>query len=136
LDSGNDRAPGAAGIPDIAVGSPGIWTFLGNGNGTFTESSYSPAAGGYPAVSGDFNSDGKMDVATGGPNTALILLGKGDGTFQTQVLFLVGCGPVAMVVADFNNDGKPDLATANSCSNNVTILTNTTQHAGELTACR
>ena len=38
------------------------------------------------------------------------MLGKGDGTFQPEVLFPSGPNPQAIAVADFNGDGKPDLA--------------------------
>lgn len=49
-------------------------------------------------------------------NTVAVLLGKGDGTFQTAVTYSVGNGPfpVWLVAADFNNDGKPDLAVVNA----------------------
>ena len=42
-----------------------------------------------------------------------ILLGNGDGTFQNQVTYAVGSGPVALVTGDFTGDGRTDLAVAN-----------------------
>jgi hypothetical protein len=39
-----------------------------------------------------------------------VLLGKGDGTFQTPLSFSAGVSPTAVIVADLNGDGKPDLA--------------------------
>jgi len=42
-----------------------------------------------------------------------VLLGDGDGSFQTQQISDVGSVPVAVAVADVNGDGKPDLAIAN-----------------------
>ena len=53
-----------------------------------------------------------------------VLLGNGDGTFQTQVTYAVGSGPIALVAGDFNGDGRTDLATANSGSNDVSVLLN------------
>jgi uncharacterized repeat protein (TIGR01451 family) len=65
----------------------------------------------------DFNGDGKPDIAvininTGmGNGTVSVLLGNGDGTFQSQKVSDVG-GPIptSAAVADFNGDGKLDLA--------------------------
>ncbi len=73
---------------------------------------------------GDFNNDGKIDVAivNSGDNTVSILLGNGDGTFQPQTTFQVGSGPQGMIVADLNGDGKPDLAVTNSLDQTVSIL--------------
>lgn len=61
---------------------------------------------------GDFNGDGFADlVVTNTPEKTLcVLLGKGDGTFQSQQIYQVGVEPVFIAVADFNGDGIPDLA--------------------------
>jgi uncharacterized repeat protein (TIGR01451 family) len=77
---------------------------------------------------GDFNGDGKSDLAlanTGGDDVS-VMLGNGDGTFQTALHSKVAGpnddptgGPTYVAVGDFNGDGKLDLVTANS--NNATI---------------
>jgi hypothetical protein len=73
---------------------------------------------------GDFNGDGKLDVALVdlSNNCVYVALGNGDGTFSLGVSYPVGAGPYAIISADFNNDGKLDLAIANGTSNTVTLL--------------
>ena len=58
---------------------------------------------------GDFNNDGKLDVAGTTPNgKAYFFLGNGDGTFTQQ--FLGGGGRQPFIAAaDFNGDGSLDL---------------------------
>ena len=75
---------------------------------------------------GDFNGDGKVDVALpggqSGPSIVTVMLGKGDGTFQPLTNYAVGTGPTAVAVGDFNGDGFADLAVTNFGTNNVSIL--------------
>lgn len=96
---------------------------LGNGDGTFQPSPIVTIGTGLiTAIAvGDFNGDGKLDVAianggTGSTNsTVSIFLGNGDGTFQllgTQPT--VGIYPLWLAVADLNQDGKLDLVVGNS----------------------
>jgi type II secretory pathway component GspD/PulD (secretin) len=73
---------------------------------------------------GDFNGDGKLDlaVANEGDNTVSILLGNGDGTFQTPITVPTGLAPDAIVTGDFNGDGKLDMAVANFTGNSISVL--------------
>lgn len=76
-------------------------------------------------VVGDFNGDGRLDlaVANSGSGDVSILLGRGDGTFQSPVHYAAGQGPDSQVaVGDFNGDGELDLVVSNSGSNNVSVL--------------
>ncbi len=62
---------------------------------------------------GDFNGDGKQDLAYldgSSPSLLHILLGNGDGTFQhgSDIVLPLGIGG-AITVADVNNDGHQDL---------------------------
>ncbi|CCI04718.1 beta strand repeat-containing protein [Microcystis aeruginosa] len=76
---------------------------------------------------GDFNNDGKMDLAVANyySNNVSVLLGTGTGSFGTATNFSVGSNPRSVTVGDFNNDGKMDLAVANYYSNNVSVLLGT-----------
>jgi hypothetical protein len=82
---------------------------------SFNSSTFATGQEPYALVSGDFNGDGKLDLAVANvtAQTVSILLGKGDGTFQTQNTYAAGYAPIALAVGDFNGDGKLDLAVAN-----------------------
>jgi hypothetical protein len=57
-----------------------------------------------------------------GASAVSVLLGNGDGSFQSQQTFSVGMGPDSVAVADVNGDGRPDLITANYGSHSVSVL--------------
>ena len=69
----------------------------------------------YAVVSGHFNNDTVLDLATANysDSTVSVLLGNGDGTFQLAVTSATGYAPQSVAVGDFNGDGTMDLATAN-----------------------
>ncbi len=73
---------------------------------------------------GDFNGDGKADLAVANysSNNVSVLLGNGNGTFQAAVNYAAGTSPCSVAVGDFNGDGKADLAVANYSSNSVSVL--------------
>ncbi len=74
-------------------------------------------------TTGDFNADGRLDLATANEfsDNISILLGRAGG-FAAATNFGAGGGPQSVTTGDFNADGKLDLATANIFSNNVSIL--------------
>ena len=74
-------------------------------------------------VVGDFNGDGKLDLAVGnaGDNTLSILLGDGTGNF-TSLRRPQRAPTRAEAVGDFNGDGNLDIAVANFAGNTLSIL--------------
>jgi uncharacterized protein (TIGR03437 family) len=127
------------GTIDIAVANAtgfsagSISVLLGLGNGAFT-SPRTFAAGSNPSflVTGDFNLDGKPDlaVANTASNTISIFLGIGNGFFVPPIDFVTGSAPDWISVVDLNADGRPDLLVANSRSNLVSVLINFTGKFG------
>lgn len=74
----------------------------------------------------DLNFDGFLDLAVCNlvSDSVSILLGHGNGTFQTRVNYPAGDGPIALAAADFDGDADTDLAIANQAGGGVTILAN------------
>ncbi len=92
------------GKPDILT-SDGTLN-LGDGHGNFTPGT---KVTGMPLAVADVNGDAKPDIVEQGTGTLLVLLGKGDGTFQTAISTASGASLTNVTVADLNGDGKADV---------------------------
>jgi hypothetical protein len=117
---------------DLAAASSSgssVVALLGNGKGSFTQSSTNVVATPPDAlVVADFNRDGFLDVASAdeavnnlGSNVA-ILLGNGDGTFHSAVEYPVGAEPRSIAARELNGDQKIDLVTANEFDGTLSVL--------------
>ena len=129
------------GLPDLATAnqdSSNISVLL-NTTATGMSPSFAPnvdfSTGQNPNLAiGDFNGDGKPDLAVTSPNenTVYILLnttvsGATTPSFAAKVGFTVGSpGSVFIAVADVNADGRPDLVIASVDDPTVSVLLNTT----------
>ena len=101
-----------------------VYTLLGNGDGTFTENGhYTVGQYTQSLLVGDFNNDGRMDIALADnalncstefcnwPTAGIAVMpGKGDGTFAEPQIMAGQDSMFGMVAADFNGDGKLDVA--------------------------
>src|SRR5207245_8102031 len=101
---------------------------LGNGDGAF-RAPVNYATGDSPntIAVGDFNADGKLDLAVvnggnaNGVSSVSILLGNGNGTFYAAGNYPAAFG-TSVAVGDFNRDGKLDLVVVNFGTSSVSVL--------------
>ena len=97
---------------------------LGNGDGTFgTPITSNVGTYAIALTVGDWNRDGKLDLAVvnENDNNVTILFGAGTGGFQSSTIVGVGHVPNSIAAGDFNGDGWLDLAVTNFSDNTVTI---------------
>jgi hypothetical protein len=131
------------GSDDVAIPlqTTGLGVYINNGGGSaFTAAAGSPYNVGNPmdqnpedAAVGDFDDDGDDDLVTitrstaggGGPGSAYVRLGAGNGTFSTSAPGTPDGllnGPYRVLVADFNEDGEEDVMTTNTDSSDNSLL--------------
>jgi hypothetical protein len=115
----------------------GLAIYLGNGDGSFStlpSDTLGSWDGAGTVLAGDFNADGKLDLAlpvdVQGVVGLWVFLGNGNGTFaSTPVTSYEGIWSNAddrwIVEGDFNNDGILDIAADNFTSQPVEILLGT-----------
>ena len=105
----------------VALQSPGTTTHaVSFGPGT----RYPVGAGPSGTATGDFNGDGKLDiaVANSGSGSISVLLGNGDGTFQLALNTPAGHTPWGLIAEDLNGDGLLDLAVVDEAGSAVILL--------------
>ncbi len=125
------------GKPDLAIScgyggtnnSTSVGVLLNNGDGTFQTAvvyatGYTILYGTATLAAADLNGDGNPDLVVvsgcsggsfcSGDGVVSVLLGKGDGTFRTPVLYDSGAAnPLSVTIADLDGDGKQDILVEN-----------------------
>ncbi len=88
---------------------------------------------------GDFDGDGKTDLAVANantPNTVSVFRntssGVGNINYAPKIDFTTGNNPQSVAVGDLDGDGKADLAVANGGSSTVSVFRNTSSGAGSI----
>jgi hypothetical protein len=90
------------------------------------DSTYDTGSGPHFIGVGDWNGDGKLDLAIPNSfsNNAYTWLNLGSGIFSRNGVIAVGVLPRILTVGDFDSDGDLDLAVLNESSYSVSILNN------------
>ena len=122
-----DLGNGHADLIVTNYGDNDVGVLLGDGTGVFGAQSTLKLTNENEPIGvavGDFNKDGKPDLAVtnAGSGTITIWLGNGDGTFTTSHIYGVGSIPWGITVGDFNGDGNLDLALTNHDEDTVSVL--------------
>ena len=108
---------GGTGAPNIAGA---VYVFLNQGSSFPSSNKYTVSSFPGALAIGDLNGDGRPDLVVATEDTNYnyylgILLGNGDGTFQSPTLVPTQFGPTSIVIGDFNGDGKQDLIVGHCC---------------------
>jgi hypothetical protein len=117
---------------DVMVACDGLgaslWLFAGKGDGTLLPARSIVSASSATLAGGDYNGDGKYDLAVPyfafAANGIGFLLGKGDGTFTNNGSQGLNSGSFGISSADFNADGKTDLAVTQYDDSTVAVMAN------------
>ncbi|HEV2111937.1 MAG TPA: FG-GAP-like repeat-containing protein [Gammaproteobacteria bacterium] len=137
-DFNNAKNAGGSPILDIAVanfGSGSVTILMNNGSGAFTVKGTVALVGKGSTVTNvatsvqpvdistaDINGDGLPDlITTNNEGSISVLLGDGQGDFNSQSTLVDNSGPAQTVAADMNGDGRLDLATADKTTSAVTV---------------
>jgi hypothetical protein len=116
------------GKPDLIVPitySDEVSILLNKGKGTFAAPvNYQLPAEVLGVVAGDFNNDGKADIAVmnfGGTGSVSVLINSGTGTFSPATSYPINGYGNGIAVGDFNKDGNLDIV-ATDTGGTVSVL--------------
>jgi hypothetical protein len=128
LDVGDMNGDRLADVVVANVNSDDVSVLLGDGRGRFLSTRSfptgdAPGNGVRTLALGDFDGDGRLDVAVVAGGNVDVLLGDGAGNLGGRHSFAAGNIPSSLAVADIDGDGLLDLAI--SSLDGVTVLLGT-----------
>lgn len=124
LNKGDYNGDGKLDLSYVKVGpapTSSITCLLGNGAGSFpTITSYTLSSNVTRMCTGDFNLDGKSDVAVANNSNIFIRLGSPTTPLSSNTTYTV-LSSTSIETADFNGDNNLDIAVPNSNSFNILL---------------
>jgi FG-GAP-like repeat/Transmembrane protein 131-like N-terminal len=128
-DFNGDGKLDLAAVVELFTGETDVAVLLGNGDGTFGAVQLYPNGGGVQGLqTGDFNGDGIPDLVSlapqngSTPSNVAVLLGNGNGTFKSPIVFNLDQDSSALAVGDFNGDGRLDVVVSQFFANRLEVL--------------
>src|ERR1051325_5307958 len=100
-----------------------IGVLLGKGDGTFAPGTTFESNNTYSVTLVDMNGDDQLDIVSMDTfEGASLLLGHGDGTFDSEVNYPVAHNPERIVLADVTGDGRPDVLVPAADASSVSVI--------------
>ncbi len=97
-------------------------TYLGNGDGTFSQVASYPQRVFFVIEPADFNGDGRVDLVLGQEESVQLYPGQGDGTFTEGPVSVLSIGAWCLASGDFDEDGDLDLAAGYHVASSVPFV--------------
>ncbi len=128
IDVGDLNNDGILDFVGADLGSDSLYTYIGNGDGTFTLQQTMALVNVEDLALGDFDGDGILDYAStqDGVNALRIAYGDGNGGFTDAISVDLGVNGSSkdIEIGDFNGDGIDDIATPSPNSHTVKVILN------------
>jgi FG-GAP-like repeat/PKD domain len=127
------------GLLDVVVAnvSSGVTVSYSNGPSTWTQTTVPGSAPGNVLVAGDFDRDGRPDLAVASTSSARVSLFRGGASgLQFVADLTTGSSPRGIIATDLNQDGVLDLVTANRGASTVTMFAGRPDASGQFAAAQ
>lgn len=115
------------GLADLITPNPDhVAVLVAEADGGFRpRASLAAPFGPFSVAAGDFNGDGRRDIAAAsgeGAGSLAVWHGRGDGSFSVAELYEIARGPTKSAAADLTGDGRAEVLVASYAGGEVAVL--------------